>query len=340
MASKATQDTRRAREEVRANIERIGTLLKEGNTESAKELTEETEALLPQLSTTGRREMTKALKDVQTTPAEIELSSTVDYRTALQSAGADPGAVVDDAAASLRETMDAVGRAVQKYMAFAELMFAQYSKFQHNGAPDIMANSQAARDFASDMKASVREQLVATGAEEEDAQRQVESAWRDYKKRMSDYRARYAAELDVERFKELYPTVAQEHPDASPAEALSMHYNLDLLGYSERQRRHAKIANLRSKLDGASKAEREVLEEQIAEIQASMGSSPGKSKAIDPVKSTRRTLKSIGATVTELDPETVRRLPARERRVIAQTVPTHLARLNEVLLAAQDTDEE
>lgn len=343
MADKATQETRRAREEAQGNIDRVRTLLKEGNTEAAAELTQETEALFPKLSTTAQREMRKALKEAQDTApdspgADVVLFSTVDYRAALREAGEDPDAVVTSAAESLQDTIEAVGRAATKYLAFAEFMFTQYSRFTHKGTPDIMANSQAARDFASAMQADARKRLEATGLDQAEAKRQVDSAWKDYKKRMRDYRAQYAAELDrdPESFREQYPMLAEEYPDASPAEALSLHYKLDLIGYSERQRRYARIATLKGRFDGASEVERVKIKKEIHDIQVSMGTAPEQQKALDPAVATRKVFKSVGTALTELDPEIIRELPEKDRRAYTEVLPTHIARLSAALTAAQE----
>jgi len=336
MPPKSREETRKAREEVQANIERIKALRTEGNEEAAQELDEATRTLLPSLSTTAKREMTKALNAASSQRLlrreESDATfSTVDWRSAID----DPDAVLSSASDTLTEIIGAETEVSDKYLSMAKFMFEQYRQLSYNGEPDVMANSQASRDISSETQSAVRASLTRNrGLSDEDARADVDSAWVKVKRRLSDYRASYIAELDDDpkRFRELYPGAAEKYPNHRPSEAMSLHFGIDPLGFSVRNNRSMKIRRLRKRAEELPEgAERNALLGEIRELEQSLGIAPS---AVDPVKITDRVVNKVGKAVQGYDPHTVSRLSLEQRQKIVKELSPPLATLQAVLSAA------
>lgn len=332
--------TRQALEQANNNIDRIRILRREENENAATELIRETEELIPQLSTTGKRTVRKALTEVTAEEVAPEAShevSTIDYRAVIK----DADAVVGTASKSLHETIVAQDRSVDQARVLAEHMFQQYAQFTHNGSPDLKANSQAARDIAADTQRQVRETLVSSGLDEDQAKAKVAAAWGVMKRRLSDVRADYANSMDdtPEEFQRQYPLIAEKYPDMRPAEALSYAYEIDLLGYSKRASLKLRLKSRREKLEiTQDEKERTRLQAEVAELEQTLGAQ--QSPTVDPAKVTRQATKQIGAASAALDPQAARRLPAKDKRVIAETYPAIIGRMSAVLQAVTEIPED
>ena len=327
----------KARDEVVALIERIKSLRAEGKSESAQECHDEAQTLLKKVLKNDRVTLSEQLSAAMS--AELAQPEP-GYRSVLENADE----VVATGAASRVGTIGALDKAGDESRTLAVFMFDQYRKFTHNDGPDVMANSQDSRDLASDTKARAAQQLMRDDPDldEDTARRKVDAAWTTYKHRLTDYRAEYALALDNDpgAFAEQYPLVREAFPDDTPSSAMSQYYKLDLLGYSERQRRTMKIHRLTKKLEvTGSEVERVKIQNEIDAIRESMGTAPRAARSLDVVKVTRKGLRGVSEAARALDPERIRGLPEREKTKLVRELSRDINLLQRSLSAALDLED-
>lgn len=250
---------------------------------------------------------------------------------------------VAEYAAFVRSGVDGLLSAADAATELAKHMLAHYEKFRHDGAPDFMANSQNAREFASAVWHETERQYQEANPDktEEEVQLLVNRFRRVYKNRIGDIRAQMCLELDRKpaQFRKRFPQAAERYPDLSPSEAMSFFYRADLLGPSERDRRSKRIKNLTARAERLPDgAERVALLDEIQDIHESLGKPRVPSQAVDLVRTTRRAVRQIGDATTQLSPADAQNLPDAEKRVLAQSLPTSINRLSALLAAVVDDD--
>ncbi|MFD7611003.1 hypothetical protein [Streptomyces sp. NPDC059828] len=279
--TKAAQE--KAAEEIRADIERLPSLIAEGKDDSAQELSEAISAAIPKITGTGaaaikaklRAELTKAEKDAKKAKADKEKADkaaskevAVSKETSLETALADKG--IQGLVAKGQEQVKAL--AISKFKGGHEvaetILDIRTRILNKNGHPDLNADSDAAKKSANQVFDGLLEGLPEEGEDEAaDAIRaEVDSIKKSYKNSIRDARVRYLKSLDnsPEEAKK-YAYALEAHPDKKPSEAVAEFHSYELrtraeIAKADRERK----ALERKKVEDAVKAG-ELSEEEAAE---------------------------------------------------------------------------
>ncbi|MFB8107292.1 hypothetical protein ACFC3O_31555 [Streptomyces sp. NPDC056007] len=276
MAAKATMSKAVQEEvaaQVRADIERLPSLIAEGKDDSAKELSEETGKQIQSITGTGaaaikaklRAELTKAEKDAKKAKADKEKADkaagkeiAVSKETKLEAVVADTAiqALVTKGQNRIKEL------AVTKFKGgyeIAEIILDIRTRISNkDGYPDLNADSEAAKKTTTTVFDGLLEGLPEEGEDENaDAIRaEVESIKKSYRNSMRDVRALYLRSLDnsPEEAKK-YAYALEAHPDKKASEAVAEFHGYELrtraeLAKADRERK----ALERKKIEDAVKA--------------------------------------------------------------------------------------
>lgn len=284
MAAKATM-TKAVQEEVsaqiRADIERLPSLIAEGKEDSAKELSEEIGKQIPSITGTGaaaikaklRAELTKAVKDAKAAKAEKGKADkaagkevAVSKETQLETVAGNQKiqALVAKGQERIKEL------AVTKFKGgfeIAEIILDIRTQIMNkDGHPDLNAESDAARKTTTNVFDGLLEGLPEEGENENaDAIRaEVDSIRKSYRNSIRDVRALYLQSLDTspeEAKKYAYALAA--HPDKKPSEAVA-----EFHGYELRTRAEIARADREMKALEAKKLEEAVKAGEISEEEA------------------------------------------------------------------------
>ncbi|MFE0699403.1 hypothetical protein [Streptomyces sp. NPDC058872] len=286
MAAKTTMDKaaqEKAAEEIRADIERLPSLIAEGKDDSAKELTEEIGKAIPKITGTGaaaikaklRAELEKAEKDAKKAKADKDKADkaaskevVVSKETSLEATLKD--AVIQDLVKKGQEQVKTL--AVSKFKGghqIAEIILDIRTQILNkNGHPDLNAETDAAKKNTTKVFDGLLEGLPEEGEDEAaDAIRaEVDSIKKSYRNAIKDVRALYLRSLDnsPEEAKK-YAYALEAHPDKKPSEAVAEFHGYELrtraeIAKADRERK----ALEKKKVEDAVKAG-ELSEEEAAE---------------------------------------------------------------------------
>ncbi|MDX3295125.1 hypothetical protein PV569_15565 [Streptomyces scabiei] len=292
MAAKTTMDKAaqdKAAEQIRADIERLPSLIAEGKDDSAKELTEAISKAIPTITGTGaaaikaklRAEATKAEKDAKKAKADKEKADkaaakadkpaskevAVSKETTLEATLKDTR--IQDLVAKGQEQVKAL--AVSKFKGghqIAEIILDIRTQIQNkDGHPDLNADTDAAKKNTTKVFDGLLEGLPEEGEDEAaDAIRaEVDSIKKSYRNAIKDVRVAYLRSLDnsPEEAKK-YAYALEAHPDKKPSEAVAEFHGYELrtraeIAKADRERK----ALEKKKIEDAVKAG-ELSEEEAA----------------------------------------------------------------------------
>ncbi|MFE9256516.1 hypothetical protein [Streptomyces sp. NPDC006879] len=270
-------------EEIRADIERLPSLIAEGKDDSAKELMESIGKAIPSITGTGaaaikaklRAEAEKAEKDATKAKADKEKADkpaskevAVSKETTLEATLKDT--VIQDLVKKGQEQVKTL--AVSKFKGghqIAEIILDIRTQILNkNGHPDLNAETDAAKKNTTKVFDGLLEGLPEEGEDEAaDAIRaEVDSIKKSYRNAIKDVRALYLRSLDnsPEEAKK-YAYALEAHPDKKPSEAVAEFHGYELrtraeIAKADRERK----ALEKKKVEDAVKAG-ELSEEEAAE---------------------------------------------------------------------------
>ncbi|MEU9388682.1 hypothetical protein AB0D86_01615 [Streptomyces sp. NPDC048324] len=244
---KAAQD--KAAEEIRADIERLPSLIAEGKDDSAKELKEEISKALPKITGTGaaaikaklRAELTKAEKDAKKAKADKDKADKA-ASTAVEVKGTQDFTKVEgvpDRIVAAAEKVKEV--AAQKFARGKEVAEAIFDIRTHildkDEDPDLTARSDQAKKAATAVYDAVTASLPEEGTDEtaDIIREAIGDIKKDVRNAMTDVVVGYVRSLDttpedpeelkvVEAERAKFKKALEAHPDLKPSEAIYKHY--------------------------------------------------------------------------------------------------------------------
>jgi hypothetical protein len=245
-----TDVTEDAASNVYALRDRIITLLVEGNTDGAAELSQEAETIISGIKgraaavTSLKRTLRAAIAEANKTkpkvveaPAEdVSLSAEVMLARAAEVAKVE--AEIDKAVnLGAEEIKGFIDQRFNGARRIAALLFDMRLRFIHleNGTPDIMGSSKRAKDASSEMFNRVTAGLPAKGTDEvaDSMRSEVKKLAKNVQNEMIDLRVAYARSLDgttdeAKAERELYAGIIDADSDKPVSEQFAEHYGFKL----------------------------------------------------------------------------------------------------------------
>ncbi|WP_369189084.1 hypothetical protein [Streptomyces sp. R08] len=246
MAAKTTMDKAaqdKAAEQIRADIERLPSLIAEGKDDSAKELTEAISKAIPTITGTGaaaikaklRAEATKAEKDAKKAKAdkdkadkpaskEVEVKGTQDFMKA--------EGVPDRITAAAEKVKEVAAQKFARGKEVAEAIFdIRTHILDKDEDPDLTARSDQAKKAATKVYDTVLEGLPEEGTNEtaDIIREAIGDIKKDVRNAMTDVVVGYVRALDQDTPETLeerkrFTKALEAHPGLKPSEAIIKYY--------------------------------------------------------------------------------------------------------------------